>query len=63
MKVTDPRPAHGNSAGWVERESLRRFPLDLAGRVAWIREMAETSISADESDAIYRLLNRVRNGK
>ena len=53
---------HANSSAWVERESLRRFPLDLCARVAWIRSQAEYSISEPDRHAIYQLLRRVRNG-
>jgi len=53
---------HGNSAEWVGRESFRRYPLDLAARLAWIRTQAEHSVSEPDRHAIYRLLDQVRNG-
>jgi hypothetical protein len=54
---------HGNSAAWVERESLRRFPLDLSARVAWVREMAESAATESDRHAIYAVLARVKDGR
>lgn len=54
--------AHGNSPEWVRLEALRRFPLDLPARIAWMREAAHATLVEEDRHAIYQAIRRMRNG-
>lgn len=54
--------AHGNSAGYVVRESQRLYPLDLVARIEWMTEQAYATLNESDRHAILTAVRRLRNG-